>query len=56
MPLGADNTFIQINPKDVGSIIAFALNSNIYVEGLYKQNYMNLKEFVQRQSMDTPQN
>ena len=48
MPLGMDNLFIQIDPKDVGSIIAFALNSNSYCEALGKLDYMNLKSMLRK--------
>jgi len=48
MPLGMDNLFIQINPNDVGSIIAFALNSNSYSEALGKLDYMNLKSKLKK--------
>jgi len=34
MPLGVDNISLKVNPQDIGSIIAFALTSNIYLEGL----------------------
>ena len=36
LPLGVDNTSMKVNPHDLGSVIAFALTSNIYVEGLAK--------------------
>lgn len=48
MPLGMDNFFIQIDPRDVGSIIAFALNSNCYSEALGKLDYMNLKSKLKK--------
>jgi hypothetical protein len=43
MPLGVNNQFIQVQPQDVGSIIAFALNSNVYWEALTKLNYLGLE-------------
>lgn len=49
LPLGVDNTSMKVNPHDIGSVIAFALTSNIYVEGLAKVQYMNLHETLSRQ-------
>ena len=42
MPLGVDNVFVNVKPGDFGSIIAYALTSNVYIEGLAKLNYMGL--------------
>ena len=43
MPLGVDNIYVNVNPQDIGSVIAFALTSNIYLEGLAKLDYMDFK-------------
>jgi len=48
LPLGVDNTSMKVNPQDLGSVIAYALTSNIYIEGLAKVNYMNLNEILMR--------
>lgn len=48
MPLGIDNNFIQIDPNDTASIIAFALNSNTYCEALGKLDYMNLADKIKK--------
>ena len=42
LPFGVDNMYVNVNPLDLGSIIAFALTSNIYLEGLAKLDYMEL--------------
>lgn len=42
LPLGFNRNSIQVNPNDYSSIIAFALCSNLYIEGLMKINYMDL--------------
>jgi hypothetical protein len=42
LPLGTDNVYIPVNATDYGSIIAFALSSNIYKEAMIMQNYMEL--------------
>lgn len=36
MPLGTDNTYIPLNDSNIGSIISFALSSNIYKEAMIK--------------------
>ena len=48
MSLGVNNIYIQVNPEDVGSIIAFALNSNVYFEALAKLNYMGLESKINK--------
>ena len=48
MPYGVDNVYTQVNPKDFGSIIAYALTSNAYIEGLIKLNYMELNAIVKK--------
>ena len=40
---------MNVDPNDLGSIIAYALTSNIYLEGLARLNYMDLKEVQQKQ-------
>lgn len=37
-----DNVWIQVSPNNMGSILAFALNSNSYIDALAKMNYMEL--------------
>ena len=41
LPLGSDNGLVEVNPEDNGSIIAYALNSNLYKEALIKNNYLD---------------
>jgi hypothetical protein len=48
MPLGVDNKFIQIVLDDFGSLIAFSLNSNIYLESLSRLNYMGLENILHK--------
>jgi hypothetical protein len=50
MPLGINNIFIKIDATDIGSMIAFALNSNVYFEALVKLNYMGLECKVPKSS------
>ena len=50
MPLGINNIFIKIDATDIGSMIAFALNSNVYFEALIKLNYMGLECKVPKSS------
>ena len=49
LPFGYDNTNICVNREDPGSIIAFALTSNIYLEGLAKLDYMELDQILTKQ-------
>lgn len=49
LPFGVDNIYINVDPNDLGSIIAFALTSNIYLEGLARLNYMDLQEVLLKQ-------
>ena len=49
MPLGVDNVYVNVNPQDIGSVIAFALTSNIYLEGLAKLDYMDFKQILSKQ-------
>ena len=58
LPLGTDNIFVPINSQDTGSIIAFAMASNIYKEAMVRQNYMDITHKVKgisrvRQDMRT---
>lgn len=46
LPLGKDNVNVMVDPEDFGSIIAYAMTSNIYFEGLARDNYMNLKQLL----------
>ena len=32
LPFGVDNIYLNVDPNDLGSIIAYALTSNIYLE------------------------
>jgi hypothetical protein len=36
MSLGTDNIYIPLNEKDYGSVIAYALASNVYKEAMIK--------------------
>lgn len=51
--LGVNDIHIRVSPDNFGSIIGFALTSNIYFDGLIYFNYLNLKNklLVQRESM-----
>ena len=42
LPFGYNKNAIKVNSKDISSIIAFGLSSNLYLEGLIKINYMEL--------------
>lgn len=53
MPYGVDNVYTQVNPKDYGSIVAYALTSNAYIEGLIKLNYMELNAIVKKHQLDS---
>lgn len=46
MPLGVNNAFISVALDDIGSQIAFGLNSNAYLETLVRENYMGLESLV----------
>ena len=48
LPLGKDNVNVMVDPEDFGSIIAYAMTSNIYFEGLARDNYMNLKQLLMK--------
>ena len=41
LPLGSDNGVVEVHPEDNASIIAQALNSNLYKEALIKNNYLD---------------
>lgn len=51
---GFDQNRISVNPMDIGSLIGYALNSNLYIRGLSKIEYMqiqqNIKVFRERDS------
>ena len=49
LPFGIDNIFINVNAQDLGSVIAYALTSNIYLEGLATLDYMELSGILARQ-------
>lgn len=42
IPLGFNQNGSKPDPKDVGSLIATVLNSNLYHNGLYAIDYMNM--------------
>ena len=42
MPLGADNLYIPLDDSNIGSILSYALSSNLYKEAMIKQNYMDI--------------
>lgn len=46
MASGANNVFIQIIDQDVGSIVAYGLQSNMYFEALLREDYMGLKSLL----------
>jgi hypothetical protein len=52
-PLGINNIHVRVSPDNLGSIIGFALTSNVYFDGLVYFNYLNLKNklLTQRESM-----
>jgi hypothetical protein len=56
LPFGVDNIYLNVDPTDLGSIIAFALTSNIYLEGLTSLNYMDLKQVIKKQQKHNNQN
>ena len=43
---GTDNIHVPVNENDIGSIIAFVLASDIYKEGMIKQNYMDISSKI----------
>lgn len=43
---GYDENKVSVNNQDIGSIIAYALNSNLYVSGLAKVEYMQIQENI----------
>ena len=51
LPLGSDSCLLNVVPENNGSIIAYALSSNIYKEALIKNNYLDFqqraKNFIQ---------
>lgn len=42
MPLGSDSVHIPLDDSNIGSILSYALSSNIYKEAMIKQNYMDI--------------
>ena len=44
LPLGSDSCLLNVAPDDNGSIIAYALGSNIYKEALIKNNYLDFQQ------------
>ena len=49
---------IRVTPDNIGSIIGYALTSNIYFDGLVNYNYLNLKIklLIQRESLKFNEN
>jgi hypothetical protein len=43
---GFDQNRVSVNPMDTGSLIAYALNSNLYIRGLSKIEYMQMQQNV----------
>jgi len=41
LPLGSDSCLLNVVPDNNGSIIAYALSSNIYKDALIKNNYLD---------------
>ena len=58
LPLGVNNLHIRVTPNNIGSIIGFALSSNIYFDGLVYFNYLNLKNklLIHNESMKLTEN
>lgn len=44
IPLGSDSCLLNVVPENNGSIIAYALSSNIYKEALIKNNYLDFQQ------------
>lgn len=44
IPLGSDSCLLNVAPENNGSIIAYALSSNIYKEALIKNNYLDFQQ------------
>ena len=53
LPYGFNKNSIQVNPDDYSSVIAYALCSNLYIEGLMKINYMDLNNRVSTYTIST---
>lgn len=49
LPFGVDNVILGVNDQDPGSLIAYSLTSNIYLEGLSKVNYLDLEQIITKQ-------
>jgi len=41
---GFDENRISVDNNDIGSIIAYAQNSNLYITGLQRIEYMNIQQ------------
>jgi hypothetical protein len=50
---GINNVWIPVDKDDIGSIIAFSLNTNWYYEGLARQNYMEFQSKIDQHSCET---
>jgi len=46
LALGTDNVYIPVSELDLGQMIAYVLQSNIYREAMITQNYMDLSQKV----------
>ena len=44
LPLGYNNSGVRVKPYDFTSLIAMTLGSNLYLNGLAKLDYMQMKE------------
>ena len=45
---GINDVCIPVNKEDIGSIIAYSLNTNPYYEGLIRQNYMEFQSKIEQ--------
>jgi hypothetical protein len=44
LPLGYNKSGIRVKPYDFTSLIAMTLGSNLYLNGLARMDYMQMKE------------
>ena len=56
--MGINNIHIRVTPENIGSLIGFAITSNVYFDGLVNYNYLNLKNklLIQRESTKLNEN
>ena len=43
---------VDLNAVDIGSIIGFALSSNIYFDALVNQGYFGIDDWMQRKMIE----